>query len=179
MSPFWKGKKKGKQKEEVEAEEKVEKIEQKIEEKEEEKIEQKVQEKAAEEVVTSKGVEPITWFSKLTNLGDVRSDFALLPDVDIQFQISNSLVRFVKKGLEKPVLSEERSPRPDAVIMISDKAWKELVSTQDLDEFTNLYRKYSRNPSPEEFIRVHINQQKLLSDRGILRSKLFKTLLLS
>nr|MDO8100697.1 hypothetical protein [Candidatus Njordarchaeota archaeon] len=155
MSPLKKGKKKGKKKEEE-----LEKVEEKVE-------------------VAPKEVEPITWFSELTSLGDVRTDIPLLPDVDIQFQISNSLVRFVKKGLEKPVLSEERSLRPDAVIMISDKAWRELVKTQGLDEFVNLYRKYSRNPSPEEFIRVNISQQKLLSDRGILRSKLFKALLLS
>jgi hypothetical protein len=156
MSPLKRGKKKEKKKE-VELAEKVE-------------------EKAEE---TSRKVEPITWFSELTNLGDVRSDLALLPDVDIQFQVSNSLVRFLKKGLEKPVLSEDRSLRPDAMIMISDKAWRELVKTQGLDEFVNVYRKYSRNPTPEEFIKVNVNQQKLLSDRGILRSKLFKALLLS
>jgi hypothetical protein len=153
MSPLRKGKK-GKRKEEVE------------------KVEEKVE-------AAPKEVEPIEWFGELTNKGEVRSDLPLLPDVDIQFQISDSLVRFVKKGLEKPVLSEERSLRPDAVIMISQKAWKELVRTQDLDEFVNLFRKYSRNPSPDEFIRVNVNQQKLLTDRGILRSRLFKTLLLS
>nr|MDO8134763.1 hypothetical protein [Candidatus Njordarchaeum guaymaensis] len=154
MSPLRKGKKKEKKEEEAET------------------VEEKVE-------VAPKEVEPITWFSELTNLGEVRSDLALLPDVDIQFQISNSLVRFVKKGLEKPTLSEERSLRPDAMIMISEKAWKEVAKTQGLDEFVNLYRKYSKNPTPEKFIRVNINQQKLLTDRGILRSKLFKALLLS
>lgn len=162
MSPLRKGKK-GKKKEEVEevAEEKAE-------------VTPKVV-----EPIAPKEVEPIKWFSELTNSADVRSDLPLLPDVDIQFQISDCLMRFVKKGLEKPVLTEERSLRPDAIIMISQKAWRELTKAQGLDEFINVYRRYSKNPLPEEFIRVNVNQQKLLSDRGILRSKLFKALLLS
>jgi hypothetical protein len=170
MSPFRKGKKE-KKKTEVE---KVEEAPEVVTPKQPEPIAPK-----QPEPIAPKQPEPIKWFGDLTDSGEVKSDLALLPDVDIQLQISNSLVRFVKKGLEKPVLTEERSLRPDVTIMISEKAWRELAKTQGLDDFISVYRRYSKNPLPEEFIRVNVNQQKLLSDRGILRSKLFKALLLS
>jgi hypothetical protein len=122
---------------------------------------------------------PVEWLSGLTNSSEVQSDLPLLPDVDMQFQVGSHLVRFMKKGLEKPMISEERSLRPDAIIMVSEKAWRQLLKAHDLDDFLNQYRKYSRNPAPEEYIKVQINKEKLLSDRGILRSRLFKGLLAS
>jgi hypothetical protein len=121
---------------------------------------------------------PMSWFSKLTNLGDVQSTLNSLPDLDMQLYVGNSLVRFVKKGLDKIAITEERSLRPDVIIRISDKAWAELVKMHGLDEFATLYRKYGKTPSHEEFVKVSINKESLLSHSGILRSRLFKSLLL-
>ncbi|WXG42687.1 MAG: hypothetical protein WED04_01040 [Promethearchaeati archaeon SRVP18_Atabeyarchaeia-1] len=133
--------------------------------------------RAVEDVKPEK-LTPASWFNKLANLGDVQSALHSLPDLDIQLYVGNSLLRFIKKGLDKPIVSEERSLRPDAIIRISDKAWEELVKMQSLDEFDTLYRKYAKNPSHDEFVKVSINKESLLSDSGILRSKLFKNLLL-
>jgi hypothetical protein len=133
---------------------------------------EKVQEEIPEEVT------PLEWFKRLTDLSDIKPDLHSLPDLDIQLSIGNSLVRFVKKGLEKPTISEERSLRPDAIIRVSEKAWLQLSKIRVLDELINSYRKFYRNPSQEEFVKVSINKEKLLSDSGILRSKLFKNLLL-
>jgi hypothetical protein len=138
-----------------------------------EEAEAQAAKETAHEVLT-----PASWFSKLTNLGDVQSALHSLPDLDIQLYVGNSLVRFVKKGLDKPTISEERSLRPDVTIRISDKAWTELVKMQSLDDFGNLYRKYAKTPSHEEFVKVSINKESLLSHSGLLRSKLFKNLLL-
>jgi hypothetical protein len=133
---------------------------------------EKVQEEISEEVT------PLEWFRRLTDLNEVKPDVHLLPDLDIQLSIGNSLVRFVKKGLEIPIISEERSLRPDAIIRISEKAWLQLSRMRVLDELINSYRRFYRSPSQEEFVKVSINKEKLLSDSGILRSKLFKNLLL-
>ena len=121
---------------------------------------------------------PTSWFSKLTSLSDVQSSLHSLPDLDLQLYVGNCLVRFVKKGLGNPAISEERSLRPDAIIRISERAWAELVKIQSLDEFSNLYRKYAKTPSHDEFVKVTINKESLLSHSGILRSRLFKNLLL-
>ena len=121
---------------------------------------------------------PMSWFTKLTSLGDVQSTLNSLPDLDLQLYVGNSLVRFVKKGFDKIAITEERSLRPDVIIRISDKAWTELVKIQGIDEFANLYRKYGKTPSHEEFVKVSINKESLLSHSGILRSRLFKSLLL-
>jgi hypothetical protein len=121
---------------------------------------------------------PTIWFSRLTNLGDTQSTLHSLPDLDIQLCVGSSLVRFVKKGLSKPTISEERSLRPDVTIRISDKAWADLEKIRSLEEFGSMYRKYAKNPSHDEFVKVSINKESLLSDSGILRSKLFKNLLL-
>jgi hypothetical protein len=121
---------------------------------------------------------PTSWFTKLTSLSDVQSSLHSLPDLDLQLYVGNSLVRFVKKGLDKPAISEERSLRPDATIRISEKAWRELVKIQGLDEFAGLYRKYAKTPTHEEFVKVSINKESLLSHSGILKSRLFKSLLL-
>jgi hypothetical protein len=146
------------------------------------KGEGEIVEKADEEpsIVETKHEEltPTSWFNKLTSLGDVQSSLHSLPDLDLQLYIGDCLVRFVKKGLDKPSISEERSLRPDVTIRISEKAWTELVKIQSLDEFANLYRKYAKNPSHEEFVKVSINKENLLSHSGILRSRLFKNLLL-
>jgi hypothetical protein len=96
----------------------------------------------------------------------------------MQMHIGNNLVRFVKKGLDKPTISEERSLRPDVVVRISENAWTELVKIPSLDGFANLYRKYAKTPSHEEFVKVTINKDSLLSNPGILRSKLFRNLFL-
>ncbi len=133
---------------------------------------EKVQEEILEEVT------PLEWFRRLTDLNEVKPDLHLLPDIDIQLSIGSSLVRFVKKGLENPTISEERSLRPDAIIRISEKAWLQLSRIRVLDELINSYRRFYRSPSQEEFVKVSINKEKLLSDSGILRSKLFKNLLL-
>jgi hypothetical protein len=133
---------------------------------------EKVPEKIQEEVT------PLEWFKRLTESSEVQSDLQSLPDIDLQLSIGNSLVRFVKKGLGKPLVSEERSLRPDATIRISEKAWQQLSRKHVLDELINSYRRFYKNPTQEEFVKVSINRERLVSDSGILRSKLFKNLLL-
>jgi hypothetical protein len=121
---------------------------------------------------------PLEWFKRLTESSEVQPDLHSLPDLDLQLSIGNSLVRFVKKGLGKPTVIEERSLRPDAAIRISEKAWQQLSRKRVLDELINLYRRFYKSPTQEEFVKVSINKEKLVSDSGILRSKLFKSLLL-
>ena len=138
-------------------------------------ITREVPEKAPEEI--QEKVTPLEWFQKLVESTEVQPDLHSLPDVDIQLSIGDSLVRFVKKGLGKPQLTEERSLRPDAIIRISDKAWQQLSRKHVLDDLIVSYRGFCKSPTRDEFVKVSINKEKLVSDSGILRSKLFKTLL--
>jgi hypothetical protein len=134
--------------------------------------EEKVPEEVQEKVV------PLEWFKRLIESTEVQPDLRSLPDVDLQLSIGDSLVRFVKKGLGKPLLTEERSLRPDAIIRISEKAWEQLSRKHVLDEIIASYRRFCKTPTQDEFVKVSINKEKLVSDSGILRSKLFKNLLL-
>jgi len=122
-------------------------------------------------------VTPLEWFKRLVESTEVQPDLHSLPDVDIQLSIGDSLVRFVKKGLGKPLVTEERSLRPDAIIRISDKAWQQLTRKHVLDDLIVSYRGFCKSPTRDEFVKVTINKEKLVSDSGILRSKLFKGLL--
>jgi hypothetical protein len=133
---------------------------------------EKVPEEKQEELV------PLEWFKKLIESTDVQPDLHSLPDIDLQLSIGDSLVRFVKKGLGKPLLTEERSLRPDAIIRISDKAWQQLSRKHVLDDLIASYRRFYKSPTHDEFVKVNVNKEKLVSDSGILKSKLFKGLLL-
>jgi hypothetical protein len=133
---------------------------------------EKVPEETQEEVV------PLEWFKRLIESTEVQPDLHSLPDVDLQLSIGDSLVRFVKKGLGKPSLTEERSLRPDAIIRISDKAWQQLSRKHVLDDLIASYRRFYKSPTHDEFVKVTVNKEKLVSDSGILKSKLFKGFLL-
>jgi hypothetical protein len=134
-----------------------------------------IPEKAPEEI--QEKVTPLEWFKRLIESTEVQPELHSLPDMDIQLSIGDSLVRFVKKGLGKPLMTEERSLRPDAIIRISDKAWQQLSRKHVLDDLIVTYRGFCKSPTRDEFVKISINKEKLVSDSGILRSKLFKSLL--
>jgi hypothetical protein len=138
-------------------------------------ITKEIPEKAPEEIVEK--LTPLEWFKRLVESTEVQPELHSLPDMDIQLSIGDSLVRFVKKGLGKPLVTEERSLRPDAIIRISDKAWQQLSRKHVLDDLIVTYRGFCKSPTRDEFVKVSINKEKLVSDSGILRSKLFKSLL--
>ncbi|MFB0563215.1 MAG: hypothetical protein ACETWM_18600 [Candidatus Lokiarchaeia archaeon] len=101
-------------------------------------------------------------------------------DITLQFNVGGILFYMTKSGVKSFQIVSGRCSDPDALIRISPEAESKLASVNDFTEFFQEYKNYANSSGGDEYINIkYMNDLSQLSRKGILRSKLLRTLLMA
>ncbi|MEM2133647.1 MAG: hypothetical protein Q6366_003135 [Candidatus Freyarchaeota archaeon] len=101
-------------------------------------------------------------------------------DITLQFNTGGNLFYMTKSGVQSLKIVSGRTSEPDALIRISPGVESKLASVSDFTEFFQEYKRYANLSGGEEYIKITLFKDlSQLSKKGILRSKLIRTLLMA
>ncbi|MBS7251886.1 MAG: hypothetical protein KIH08_15045 [Candidatus Freyarchaeota archaeon] len=101
-------------------------------------------------------------------------------EITLQFNTGGNLFYMTKSGVQSLKIVSGRTSEPDALIRISPGVESKLASVSDFTEFFQEYKKYANLSGGEEYIKIKLFKDlSQLSKKGILRSKLIRTLLMA
>ena len=101
-------------------------------------------------------------------------------DITLQFNVGGILFYLTKSGVQSFQIVSGRCSDPDALIRIPPEVESKLANMNDFTEFFQEYKKYAKSSGGEEYINIkYMKDLSQLSKKGILRSKLVRTLLMA
>ncbi|MEM3563733.1 MAG: hypothetical protein QXR19_10920 [Candidatus Jordarchaeaceae archaeon] len=101
-------------------------------------------------------------------------------EITLQFNTGGNLFYMTKSGVQSLKIVSGRTSEPDALIRISPGVESKLASVSDFTEFFQEYKRYANLSGGEEHIKIKLFKDlSQLSKKGILRSKLIRTLLMA
>jgi hypothetical protein len=101
-------------------------------------------------------------------------------DITLQFNTGGNLFYMIKSGVQSFKIVGGRASDPDALIRISPGIESKLASVSDFTEFFQEYKRYANLSGGEEYIKIKLFKDlSQLSKKGILRSRLIRTLLMA
>lgn len=103
-----------------------------------------------------------------------------LEDITLQFNVGGILFYMTKSGVQSFQIISGRCSDPDVLIRIPLEVESKLASMNDFTEFFQEYKKYAKSSGGDEYINIkYMKDLSQLSKKGILRSKLVRTLLMA
>lgn len=128
----------------------------------------------------SSGEKLLGWFAARMESPEMIEANKNVGDLKIQFNAGGNLFFMSKNGIQPFQITSGRCSDADVLIRISPAVVSKLVGVKDFTEFCQEYKKYAKLSGVEEYVKVsHIIDMSELSRKGVLRSKLVRTLLMA
>lgn len=122
----------------------------------------------------------LDWFVARLEYPEVIEANKNLGDITLQFNAGGNLFYMCKSGVQTFKITSGRCSDPDALIRIPPEVESKLTRTNDFTEFFQEYKKYANLSGGDEYIKInYMRDMSQLSKKGILRSKLVRTLLMA
>lgn len=122
----------------------------------------------------------LKWLHARMESPEVSEANNVVSDLTLQFNAGGTLFYLSKSGVGTFKITRGRCSNPDVLIRISPEVESKLASVNDFTEFFQEYRKYANLSGGDEYIRIkYLSDLSQLSKKGILRSKLLRTLLMT
>ncbi len=101
-------------------------------------------------------------------------------DIKLQFNVGGILFYMTKSGIQSFQIMSGRCSDPDALIRLPPEVESKLASLNDFTEFFQEYKKYAKSSGRDQYINIkYMRDLSQLNKKGILRSKLLRTLLIA
>jgi len=126
------------------------------------------------------GEKLVNWFLARMESPEMIEANKNVGDITLQFNAGGNLFYMSKNGVQPFQITSGRCSDPDVLIRISPEVGSKLASVNDFTEFCQEYKKYANLSGVDEYIKInYMRDLSQLSRKGILRSKLVRTLLMA